>query len=178
MNSTHCVQYFFSEHFCQIFKVQLIYILIQVFVCPIGILVGLFLTAFFFNASLFLLLSSIFCRIFVNTLQNSVLHAFRTILVSSPLLLEVFREEGIWDLIFSENFFYFGPASEGSSIECCTYNEGSLSNSEIYASNYTDCQGKAVGVEILQMEVISFVEFAATFSGSAHNLVGLLLYPL
>lgn len=109
-------------------------------------------------------------RIFVNTLQNSVLHAFRTILVSSPLLLEVFREEGIWDLIFSENFFYFGPASEGSSIECCTYNEGSLSNSEIYASNYTDCQGKAVGVEILQMEVISFVEFAATFSGSAHNL--------
>ncbi|RVW65597.1 BEACH domain-containing protein B [Vitis vinifera] len=110
-------------------------------------------------------------RIFVNTLQNSVLHAFRTILVSSPLLLEVFREEGIWDLIFSENFFYFGPASEGSSIECCTYNEGSLSNSEIYASNYTDCQGKAVGVEILQMEVISFVEFAATFSGSAHNLV-------
>lgn len=97
------------------------------------------------------------------------------ILVSSPLLLEVFREEGIWELIFSENFFFFGPPSERS-IECCTYNEGSLSNSEIYATNYSDYQGKAAGVEILQMEVISFVEFAATFSGSTHNLVCLLLY--
>ena len=153
------------------FKVQLIHILVYVYVCPVGILFGLFLKASFFIVSLFLLLSSISCRIFVNALQNSVLHAFRTILVSSPSLLEVFREEGLWDLIFSENFFYFGPASERSSIEEL------LSNSEIYASNYSDCQGKAVGVEILQMEVVSFVEFAATFSGSTHNLVGLLLYP-
>lgn len=108
-------------------------------------------------------------RVFVNTLQHCVLDAFRKVLVVSPVLLEVFRDEGMWDLIFSENFFYFGPPSEGSSGECCTYNESSPRNFDS-TTNCGDNQVKASVVEILQMEVISFVEFAATFSGSAHNL--------
>ncbi|CAL1372181.1 unnamed protein product [Linum trigynum] len=75
-------------------------------------------------------------RVFLNALQHCVLDAFRKVLVSSPISLEVFREERIWDLIFSENFFYFG----------------------------------AGGIEILQMEIVSYVEFAATCKGSVHNL--------
>lgn len=118
-------------------------------------------------------MSIIYCRVFVNTLQHYVLNTFRKVLVSSPVLLEVFREEGIWDLIFSENFFYFGPASEELSAECYTYNEGSPRKPEIYAtSSSTNSQVKSSGVEILQMEVISFIEYVATSNGSAHNLVG------
>ncbi|KAH7567643.1 hypothetical protein JRO89_XS07G0111300 [Xanthoceras sorbifolium] len=106
-------------------------------------------------------------RVFINTMQLSVLNAFRRVLVSSPISLEIFREEGIWDLIFSENFFYFGPALEDFSEECCTYNEAySLSNS-------TNSHIKSSGVEVLQTEVISFVEFAATSIGSVHNLVSI-----
>nr|POF26456.1 beach domain-containing protein b [Quercus suber] len=110
-------------------------------------------------------------RMFVNTLQCYVLQTFRKVLVSSTVLLEIFREEGIWDLIFSENFFYFVPASEEFSGEYYTYNEGSPRKPEIYAtSSSVDSQVKSSGVEVLQMEIISLVEFAATSSGSAHNL--------
>lgn len=98
-------------------------------------------------------------------LQHCVLNAFRKVLVSSPGSLEVFREEGIWDLIFSENFFYFGPALEALSEEHCSYDEG------YSPSNISNSHIKSGGVEILQMEVISFVEFAATSVGSVHNLV-------
>ncbi|KAK9271394.1 hypothetical protein L1049_026984 [Liquidambar formosana] len=110
-------------------------------------------------------------RIFVNSLQHCVLSTFRKVLDLSPVLLEVFREEGLWDLIFSENFFYFGPASEEFSGEFCASDEGSSRKFEIYPmSNWANSQAKASGVEIIQMEVISFVEFAATFNGSTHNL--------
>ncbi|KAM3682516.1 hypothetical protein ACJW31_12G078200 [Castanea mollissima] len=110
-------------------------------------------------------------RMFFNTLQCYVLQTFRKVLVSSTVLLEIFREEGIWDLIFSENFFYFVPASEEFSGEYYTYNEGSPRKPEIYAtSSSVDGQVKSSGVEVLQMEIISLVEFAATSSGSAHNL--------
>ncbi|KAH7524781.1 hypothetical protein FEM48_Zijuj06G0155600 [Ziziphus jujuba var. spinosa] len=90
--------------------------------------------------------------VFVNTLQHCLLSTFRRVLITSPLSLEVFQEEGIWDLIFSENFFYFGPASEDISGDCRT------------------SKSKNFGFEILQREVISFVEFAATSSESIHNL--------
>jgi hypothetical protein len=44
---------------------------------------------------------------------------------------------------------------------------------EIYAtSSSTNSQVKSSGVEILQMEVISFIEYVATSNGSTHNLVG------
>lgn len=112
-------------------------------------------------------------RVFLNTLQRYVLNTFRKVLVSSPVLLEVFREEGIWNLVFSENFFYFGPSSEEFSGEYYTNHDGSPRKPEIFATtSSTDGQVKSSGVETLQMEVISFLEFAATSNGSAHNLVG------
>ncbi|XP_038715869.1 BEACH domain-containing protein B isoform X2 [Tripterygium wilfordii] len=109
-------------------------------------------------------------RIFFNALQHCVLIALRNILVSSPMSLEILRDEGIWDLIFSENFFYFGPALEGASTESSTSNEGSLGKLGESISDSSDSQLKANGIEILRMQVISFVELAATINGSVHNL--------
>ncbi|XP_065880379.1 BEACH domain-containing protein B isoform X2 [Euphorbia lathyris] len=110
-------------------------------------------------------------RVFVNALQHSVLDAFRKVLASSPISLKVFREEGIWDLIFSENFFYFGPVSEEISGENFSCNE--MFTGKLEAATSSSCangQTKASGTEILQMEIISFVEFAATCDGSVHNM--------
>ncbi|XP_057986936.1 BEACH domain-containing protein B isoform X2 [Hevea brasiliensis] len=110
-------------------------------------------------------------RVFVNALQHSVLDTFGKVLALSPASLEVFREEGIWDLIFSENFFYFGPASEEISGEHCNYGGGFMGKLETKPpSSSTDGQTKASSIEILQMEIISFVEFAATCNGIVHNL--------
>lgn len=113
----------------------------------------------------------ILCRVFVTILQNTVLNAFRNLLSSSPLSLEIFREEGIWDLIFSENFFYFESASEESAGQISAYNK----KSEILSasSNTSDTSTTEVkGVNSLQMEALSFVEFAATSNGNTHNMVG------
>ncbi|CAL5383977.1 unnamed protein product [Camellia sinensis] len=110
-------------------------------------------------------------RIFFYTLQHYALFAFRKVLVSSPSLLDVFRAEGVWDLIFSENFFYFGPASAEGFGELRKYDEVPPWNLEIYSSS--DGLGSQLNgseVDILQIEVISFVEFAATLNGSSHNL--------
>jgi len=116
-------------------------------------------------------------RIFVSALQNTVLNAFRNLLSSSPVSLEIFREEGIWDLIFSENFFYFESGSEESAGQIFAYNE----KSDILSSSRSTGNTVEVnGVNTLQMEVISFVEFAATCNGNTQNMVGsfipLLLY--
>ncbi|KAJ0086389.1 hypothetical protein Patl1_08678 [Pistacia atlantica] len=103
-------------------------------------------------------------RIFVTTMQHCLLNAFRRVLVSFPASLEVFREEGIWDLIFSENFFYFVPALEEFSKECCSYSDGYSTSNSSYS------HARSSGVEVLQMEIISLVEFAATSIGVVHNL--------
>ncbi|OMO50809.1 hypothetical protein CCACVL1_30251 [Corchorus capsularis] len=109
--------------------------------------------------------------VFISTLQHCVLNAFRKVLVSSPASLEVFRKEGIWDLIFSENFFYFGSALEEYSEEFSPFNEGSPDKLEKYSSSGSNAvKLNFSGVEIMQMEVISFVELAATSNGSVHNL--------
>lgn len=91
----------------------------------------------------------------------------------SPLSLEVFREAGIWDLIFSENFFYFGPAAEDLSGDTCMSKvfPGKHDMSSAPNISNTNSQSKTNGVEILQTEVISFVEFVATSVESSHNLV-------
>ncbi|KAK1322909.1 hypothetical protein QJS10_CPA02g00135 [Acorus calamus] len=73
----------------------------------------------------------------------------RKLLISSATLFEVFRQEGIWDLIFSDSFFYFKGVSE----EISGKSEASLDESDI-----------------IQMEVISFLEFAATLTGNTHNV--------
>ncbi|GMI77267.1 hypothetical protein HRI_001396000 [Hibiscus trionum] len=109
--------------------------------------------------------------IFVSTLQHYVLEAFRKVLTSSPELLEVFRKAGIWDLIFSENFFYFGSSKEKFSKEFSTHNEGSLEKLENYYVSWSNVvQLKYSGVGTIQMEVITFVESVATSNGSVHNL--------
>lgn len=113
------------------------------------------------------------CRLFVYVLQHHVLFVLRNVLILSPSQLDVFRSEGVWDFIFSENFFYFGPVS----AECA---EGYDSCREIlpwdYACNLdsssTDHQVNSSEIEILQIEVISILEFAATLTGNSHNLVG------
>ncbi|CAK7347274.1 unnamed protein product [Dovyalis caffra] len=109
--------------------------------------------------------------VFANVLQHCVLDAFKKVLVSSPVSLEAFREEGIWDLIFSENFFYFGPESEEMAGECCSYNQGfpGQHGRNLPSSSITN-QTKISSFEILQMEVISFVEFAATCNGIVDNV--------
>lgn len=116
------------------------------------------------------------CRVFVTTLQHCVLDAFRKILVSSPVSLRIFRQEGIWELIFSENFFYFGPAPEDLSGECCTHIESQIKNEIFSSSSDISSQAIVCGIEVLQMEVISFVEFVATSNGIADNLVSSVFY--
>lgn len=109
-------------------------------------------------------------RIFFYTVQHYALFAYRKILGSSPNLLDIFRAEGVWDLIFSENFFYSGPTSKDSAdyykyewIPPWTKEIGSGSES-------IDSRVKGGEDDILQIEIISFVEFAATLAGSSHNL--------
>ncbi|KAK3423455.1 hypothetical protein EUGRSUZ_F00430 [Eucalyptus grandis] len=109
-------------------------------------------------------------RIFINTLQHFTLNAFRKVLVSLPASIEVFRDEGLWELFFSENFFYFGSAFHESCTEICKSHEGSSAMCEVSSSNFTVNQLKASHTEILQMEIISFVELAATSRESVHNL--------
>ena len=110
-----------------------------------------------------------FCRVFVSTLQNTVLNAFRNLLSSSPMSLEIFHEEGIWDLIFSENFFYFESGSDESAGQIFADTEKSEISS---ASRSTGNTEEVTGVNSLQMQVISFVEFASTSDGNTQNMVG------
>ncbi|KAL6995197.1 hypothetical protein U1Q18_005332 [Sarracenia purpurea var. burkii] len=110
-------------------------------------------------------------RIFVYTLQHYVIFAFRKVLVLSPTLLDVFRAEGVWDLIFSENFFYFRRVSAKCFREYCQHDEVSPWNLGIYSSSDNiGSQLYGSELDILQIEVISFVEFAATLNDSSHNL--------
>ncbi|XP_073132382.1 BEACH domain-containing protein B isoform X2 [Henckelia pumila] len=110
-------------------------------------------------------------RIFAYTLQQCALSSFRKVLVSSPSLVDVFRTEGVWDFIFSENFFYFGPAPAEIIGDNWHRSEILLVHKERYGgSSSDDGRGNTNEVEIFQIEVISFVEFAACLSGSSHNL--------
>ncbi|GLU16070.1 hypothetical protein SLE2022_325200 [Rubroshorea leprosula] len=113
-----------------------------------------------------------YLRVFVSTLQHFVLSAFRKVLVSAPALLEVFRKEGVWDLVFSENVFYFGPDSDEQTEECCPFEDSSANSNKLEKHSLVGitAQRKSSGVEVLQMEVISLVELAATCNESAHNL--------
>nr|GLL18344.1 BEACH domain-containing protein B isoform X1 [Ipomoea trifida] len=110
-------------------------------------------------------------RFFTYMLQRCVLSAFKTILIFSPSLVDVFRAEGAWDFLFSENFFYFDPASgEFSGHDGSNYEIPLFSNEQKYASNCTGSSINLNEVEAIQREVISFMEFVATSSGSSHNL--------
>ncbi|XP_038988519.1 LOW QUALITY PROTEIN: BEACH domain-containing protein B-like [Phoenix dactylifera] len=110
-------------------------------------------------------------RIVANTLQHYILCAFRKVLVSAPALLETFREERIWDLIFSEKFFYFRPSSEEVDAEIDAQGDSVLVKSELPSTTESSKdQAKPIKVDILQVEAISFLEFVATLSGNTNNL--------
>ena len=107
------------------------------------------------------------------TLQHSVLLTFRKILILLPSSLDVFRAEGAWDFIFSENLFYYGPTAVEFSGDNCSSSEGFIMRSRQF-SGFTGNDGHISSneVEVLQVEAISFLELAATLSGISHNLVG------
>ncbi|KAK4359154.1 hypothetical protein RND71_021383 [Anisodus tanguticus] len=110
-------------------------------------------------------------RTFIYTLQHHVLSVFRKILVLLPSLLHVLRAEGAWDFIFSENFFYFGLASLGSSDDSLSKKGSSDDcNEQCCDSNGRSTSLSLPELESLQTEVVSFLEFAATLTGSSHNL--------
>ncbi|XP_047961281.1 BEACH domain-containing protein B isoform X2 [Salvia hispanica] len=110
-------------------------------------------------------------RIFACTMQQHILFAFKKVLLSAPSLIDVFRAEGVWDFIFSENFFYFGPAPAEYFGDNSSRNEVSLlDDGGFYDSMNFEDVPSAKEVEPIQVEVISFMEFAATLSGSSHNL--------
>lgn len=105
-------------------------------------------------------------------MQLFILFAFRKLLGFAPPLIKVFREEGVWDLIFSEKLFYFGPFMEEIALEIARRSEGIMINSELLSSlEDSMIQAKANEVDILQVEAVSFLEFGATLSGNNNNLV-------
>ncbi|GJM90279.1 hypothetical protein PR202_ga06543 [Eleusine coracana subsp. coracana] len=103
-----------------------------------------------------------------NTLQHYMLCTFRKVLISAPALLKSFREEGLWDLIFSEKFFYFGsPVDYINPIIHETQNDHFIDASESTGSKSIN----QADASILQAEAISFLEFAATLNENSNNLV-------
>uniref|UniRef100_K3YP63 BEACH domain-containing protein B n=1 Tax=Setaria italica TaxID=4555 RepID=K3YP63_SETIT len=106
-------------------------------------------------------------RILANTLQHYMLCTFRKVLISAPALLKSFREEGLWDLIFSEKFFYFGSSVNYiHQIIHETWNDQLID-----APKSTDSKSfNETDVNILQAEAISFLEFAATLNENSNNL--------
>lgn len=100
-----------------------------------------------------------------NTLQHYMLSTFRKVLISAPVLLKSFREEGLWDLIFSEKFFYFGSVDYIHQVVGETQNDNFIN-----ATESTGSKSNLADVNILQSEAISFLEFAATLKENINNL--------
>lgn len=105
-------------------------------------------------------------------MQHYILCTFRKVLVSAPALLNIFREEGIWELIFSEKFFYFGSTAEEFRKEIASNSDGvanvlSLSSRPKNVDDLTEVPE----VDILQVEAISFLEFVAALQENKSNLV-------
>lgn len=97
-----------------------------------------------------------------------MLCTFRKVLISAPALLKSFREEGLWDLIFSEKFFYFGSSADYiHQIIHETWNDQCIDASESTGSKSLN----QADANILQAEAISFLEFAATLNENSNNLV-------
>ncbi|CAL9114662.1 unnamed protein product [Musa textilis] len=110
-------------------------------------------------------------RILASSLQHYILCAFRKVLVSAPALLEIFREEKIWELIFSEKFFYFGSSLEEFKMGRGTFSSGVLIDREIsYRPENPNDLAKPAEVDVLQVEAISFLEFVAALNGNKNNL--------
>ncbi|VFQ86787.1 unnamed protein product [Cuscuta campestris] len=110
-------------------------------------------------------------RVFIYVLQRCVLSAFKKTLTFSSSLVDIFRAEGAWDFLFSENFFYFEPPSgEFSGHHGSSYEISLAINEQRHASNCSRSPISLNEAEAIQREVISFMEFVATSIGSSHNL--------
>lgn len=117
-------------------------------------------------------------RLLSSTLQHYVLYVFKKMLEISPSVLQLFREHGVWTVMFTEYFFYFGLEAgmlqkdvEKLSMEGLDWLSAS-SSWQLFASSERSREGfDAVDTEPLRIEVISFVELAATSGGSTYNLV-------
>lgn len=97
-----------------------------------------------------------------------MLCTFRKVLISAPDLLKSFRAEGLWDLIFSEKFFYFGSSVEYiHQIVRETQNDHFIDATKSTGSKSFNQDD----VNILQAEAISFLEFAAILNENTNNLV-------
>ncbi|GJU06967.1 BEACH domain-containing protein B isoform X1 [Tanacetum coccineum] len=109
-------------------------------------------------------------RIFLYSLQHYMLFVFRKILVLSPSLLNVFRSEGAWDFIFSEHF-YFGSSSTVIPEAYINYSDVRPWSNEPYTrSKSFNKQVPSNEADILQTNVISVIEFAATLDVISHNM--------
>ncbi|KAL4566093.1 hypothetical protein LXL04_030203 [Taraxacum kok-saghyz] len=109
-------------------------------------------------------------RIFLYALQHYVLFVFRKILVLSPSSLDVFRAEGVWDFIFSEHF-YFGSGSTVIPEAYFNYSDDRPWSTEPFTrSKSTNKRVPSYETDILQTNVISVVEFAATLDATSHNM--------
>ncbi|WVZ78912.1 hypothetical protein U9M48_026555 [Paspalum notatum var. saurae] len=107
-------------------------------------------------------------KIFAKTLQYYMIRMFKRVLISTPALLPAFREEGVWDLIFSGNFFYFGSAVQDTHFHMVTdIQNGDVNGDRI--STYSESLYRT-DVNILQVEAISFLEFAATLNENTYNM--------
>ncbi|XP_037457938.1 BEACH domain-containing protein B-like isoform X2 [Triticum dicoccoides] len=107
-------------------------------------------------------------KILAKTIQIYTIRTFRRVLVSAPALLAAFREEGVWDLIFSEDCFYVG-----SSVEDIQFHIGTENQNDNVKNNRTATDSQSsywIDVNILQVEAISFLEFAATLNENTYNL--------
>ncbi|XP_044956208.1 BEACH domain-containing protein B-like isoform X2 [Hordeum vulgare subsp. vulgare] len=107
-------------------------------------------------------------KILSKTIQIYTIRTFRRVLVSSPALLTAFREEGVWDLIFSEDCFYVESSVEDIQFHIGTENQNDNVRNNRKATDYKSSY--RIDVNILQVEAISFLEFAATLNENTYNL--------
>lgn len=102
-------------------------------------------------------------------------------------MVNLFRNDGVWELVFSEWFFYFGLGdsnrfpergkTSGSKSGVTFKSTWKIQNAPSLDSGKPNPEEFALSVfvssdtEPLRLEVISFLELAATTSGISDNLV-------
>jgi hypothetical protein len=131
-------------------------------------------------------------RLLSSTLQHYMLYVFKKMLEGAPTVLSFFRESGVWEVMFSEYFFYFGlagleipaykeakqPRKKGPSVKA-TWVHPKATGSHASSATLKKLSDLDLTLEIpdfedaepLRVGVISFIEFAATGTGVADNMV-------
>lgn len=94
-------------------------------------------------------------------------------LAACPGVLSLFHEEGLWEVMFSEYFFYFEMSSDIAMDGRRLSDVQVLYSSGIF--DYGDHE-EIIDSEPLRLEVISFVELAATANNSNDNLVNIRIH--